>query len=549
MKMKIVNKLWIFVAGLTLLFSCTDNLDTFPEGGRFTEDQKRDIVEQMPERLAADINGLYSMQSEQFSVFGSTQGRADDFGYPMACLANDLNGSDMWSTDDSYNWFSVASSYEDRTYSYANPYIRWAIFYNQIKAANDILASIPDDTDVQTLLYYKGQALAVRAFDYFSLVQMFQFNYKGNEDKPAVPIVTFGMTDPNNPRARVDTLYTLIMKDLDEAIDLLEGYSRPNKAAVDQKVAYGIRARVNLVMQNWAAAAEDAAAARAGYSFLSRQDVSTPGFTDASSSSWMWALIINKVNITDNLACWPSKLSSFSGYGYTTAVGCYKGINNLLWARIPDTDVRKGWWINQNQESPLLEGLVWDDLQGQEIAKEAITDIKLVFPPYTNVKFGADGEIGNADNASDWVMMRAEEMLLVQAEGLAMSGNVPQAKSLLENFVQTYRDPEYECVASTPEQMQNEIWYQRRVELWGEGFAFNDLMRLNKNMVRFKAGVTSNFPDAFKFNVAADNAWRLLRIPQREISSNTGIPESANNAGGTLPLGGDGAGLTDGVIN
>lgn len=545
--MKIVNKLWIFVAGIAFMFSCTDNLDTFPEGSTFTEDQKREIVEQLPERLSADVNGLYSIMGEQDGVFGT--GRADDFGYPMVALSSDLNGPDMVATDDNYNWFSVASTYEDRTYTYANPYMRWALFYNQIKSANDILASIPEDTDNETLLHYKGQALAVRAFDYFNLVQLFQFTYKGNEDKPAVPIVTFGMTDPENPRARVDSIYTLIMNDLNEAIPLLEGFERINKGAVNQQVAYGIRARVNLVMQNWQAAAEDAAKAREGYSFLSKESVSTPSFTDANSPSWIWALIINPVNIEDALASWPSKLSSFSGYGYTTAVGTYKGVNKLLWNKIPDSDVRKGWWVNDSLKSPLLEGLVWGDYKGQEIGAANITDIKMPFLPYTNVKFGAYKEIGNAENASDWVMMRAEEMLLIEAEGLAMSGNIAGAKSLLEDFVQTYRDENYTTDAATAEELQDEIWFQRRVELWGEGFAFTDIMRLKKNMVRFNNSVESNFPDAFKFNLAANDGWLLLRIPQREINSNTGISEADNNNEGTLPQSGDGAGLTDGVTD
>ena len=93
------------------------------------------------------------------------------------------------------------------------------------------------------------------------------------------------------------------------------------------------------------------------------------------------------------------------------------------------------------------------------------------------------------------------------------------------------------------------MWKQRRIELWGEGFAMADIMRLGKNIVRVKTGVTTNFPDAYAFNVAADNEWLLMRIPQNETNSNVGIPTSANNSGGTLPQQGDGIGLTDGVTD
>lgn len=547
---KILNITWVLLLNIITIYSCTGDLDTAPEGATFTSDQKTEVVSQVPERLSADINGMYSMMSEQWSVFGSVSNRADDFGYPMACLSADLNGPDMVGTDDNYNWFSTASTYEDRTYTYANPYIRWAIYYNQIKATNDILSSIPDDTDNATLLYYKGQALAVRAFDYFNLVQMYQFTYKGNEDNPAVPIVTFGMTDANNPRRTVDEIYQLILNDLNTAIPLLEGFKRTNKAAVDKQVALGIRARVNLVMQNWSDAASDAEDARAEYSFLSKSDVSAPSFNSATAESWMWALIINPVNITDQYECWPAKLCSFAGNSYSAGVGCYKSVSSLLWSMIPETDVRKGWWVDEDLKSPLINNLQWPGHPGEAIGPLTISDVKVPFIPYTNVKFGPyNNVLGNGENASDWCIMRAEEMLLIEAEGKAMSGDVAGAKTLLEDFIINYRDGSYTSKASSADALQNEIWFQRRVELWGEGFGFSDMMRLKRNLVRFNNRVESNFPDAFKFNLASTDGWLLLRIPQREINSNTGISDTDNNSGGVLPNSGDGAGLTDGVTD
>ena len=64
----------------------------------------------------------------------------------------------------------------------------------------------------------------------------------------------------------------------------------------------------------------------------------------------------------------------------------------------------------------------------------------------------------------------------LQAEAMAMGGNLGGGKSLLENWVKTYRDPSYSCAATTPEAFQSEIWWQRRVELWGEGHAYTCLL-------------------------------------------------------------------------
>lgn len=553
--MKLLNKIFVFTFGCVALLSCAD-LDTVPEDGIFTADQKKAVVEALPERLSADVNGMFSIIGKQFCVFGSTSSRDDDAGYPTVCLSQDLNGPDMVGDNSNYNWFSVSSEYSDRSDTYANPYERWAVFYNQLKLANDILASIPSDTEIETLKIYKAQAKAVRAFDYLSLVPYYQFKYKGNEDQPSVPIVTDNMEgDPsNNPRAALKDVYALIMSDLNEAIQFLEGYERKGKSEIDQKIAYGLRARANLYMENWTEAAADADKAMAGYTPYSREEVSQPTFVDSNDHNWMWAIILKPTNFTDAYPSWPSVLGSFSGDSYSAGAGCYKSINNLLFNKISSTDVRKGWWVDENLHSDNLKNVTWVApngyiAKGDEVASFSINDVKLPFIPYTNVKFGQFDHIGNNINAGDWCIMRVEEMILIKAEATAMAGNLSSGKQILENFVKTYRDPSYASLAGDASSFQDEVWLQRRIELWGEGFAMSDIMRLGKNIVRFNSTTKTNFPDAFKFNIASNDGWLLLRLPQKETNNNRGIPVSANNNGGTQPISGAGAGLKDGVTD
>jgi hypothetical protein len=355
--------------------------------------------------------------------------------------------------------------------------------------------------------------------------------------------------DPsNNPRAPLSAVYDLLLVTWMLQLQLLPVITRTSKAEIDQKVAYGLRARANLYMENWAAAASDANNAMAGYSPYTRAQVSKPTFIDANDQNWMWAIILTPTNIPDPYPSWPAVLGSFSGDSYSAAVGCYKSVNRLLFDKIPSTDVRKGWWVNENLESPNLATVTWGGVTGNAVAKLAITDVKLPFVPYTNVKFGQYGFIGNNINAGDWCIMRVEEMILIKAEATAMAGNLSAGKQILEDFVKTYRDPSFVSTATSAEDFQNEVWLQRRIELWGEGFSMSDIMRLGKNVVRFTPSITSNFPDAFKFNLASNDGWLLLRIPQRETNNNRGIPLSANNNEGTLPVSGAGSGLTDGVI-
>ncbi len=544
--MKTNKKLLLLALSAFMLnfYSCTD-LDTFPESGVFTSEQKQDIVESIPDRLSADIAGMYSVLGKQYVIYGSGSGRADDFGYPSVCISWEANGPDFITDESNYNWYSTCSSYEDRTYTYANPNMRWSLFYKQMKLANDILAAIPVETDNQTLKYYMGQAYAIRAFDYLNLAPYFQFKYKGNEAQPSVPIVTWDMTGDvsTNPRAPQSEVYELIISDLTKAIELLDGFTRTSKGQIDQQVAYGLRARANLYMENWTEAASDADMALAGYTPYSRDDVSKPTFVTAADPNWIWAIMIDPANVPDALATWPSKLGSFTGYGYTTAVQCYKTINKMLWDLIPATDVRKGWWVDENLESPNLATVTWGDFTGNEIPASGVDGIATWFP-YTQLKFGQYGGPGSTINAGDWSLMRAEEMILIKAEATGMI-NEAQGKSILQEFVANHRDPSYDPNAS-PRAFRDEVWFQRRVELWGEGFAMSDIMRLGKNVVRFNPSKPSNVPVIFEFNLASNDGWLLNRVPQAEVNTNAGIIQ---NEGGALPVAGQNPDLKDGVTD
>jgi len=125
--------------------------------------------------------------------------------------------------------------------------------------------------------------------------------------------------------------------------------------------------------------------------------------------------------------------------------------------------------------------------------------------------------------AADWILMRAEELWLIKAEGLAKSGG--DGAGTLTQFVQAYRDPTY-SVAAHGLSLEDEIWWQRRVELWGEGFSFGDIMRLEKPIVRSNS---TNWPASWVQDIPARSGLLLWRIPQAEIEANKGISNADNN--------------------
>lgn len=535
------------IASMVALGACSDIDDIVPEGGTMLETQLKATTSIIPGRADATFSGMYTKLGDPLSFGRFASERPDDFGFVMMAFSNDLEAADIVGQNNNYNWFSTCSELTTRNADYANPYIRYRGVYDEVARANDVIKAYGEITaETSAEIKYKvAQAYAIRAFCYLNIAPYFQFNYKTSSDKPCVPLVTETTTDfTNNPRATVKEIYDQIVSDLDFAIANLEGYTRPDKSKIDRQVAYGLRARANLDMGKYAEAASDAAAAAQGYTPASIAEVSTPSFYNITDHNWLWGydmtMDVAKAFPYATSSAW---IRSFSANGYSAGTGTYFCINNLLYNKIPESDVRKGWWVNTDLYSPLLDNLTFGQLKGQQIATEEIDDVKLIFLPYTNVKFGMY-TIGGTTNEEDWPFMRVEEMLLIQAEGLIKSGQTAAGVQVLNDFVRTYRDPQYNAEA-TGRKIEDEVWFQRRVELWGEGFSNSDTRRLGKPLVRFH-GSDSNWPQAFRFNMTADDGWWLLRFCTDELNTNLAI---VDNEGGALPVRGQNASLRDGVTD
>lgn len=499
-----------------------------------------------PEQALEVYNAMYTQLGKPMSCGFNNP---DDFGLIMVAYSTDIEASDMFLPNSGYNWFSVCGELSSRNISYRNGVIRYNACYNVIKAANLVLCSYDENSSNPEVQAKIGEAYAIRAFAYLNLAPYYQVSYTSSAEAKnllCVPILTPDTPDPsNNPRATLQEVYDLILSDLGTAIEKLEGWQRVDKSRIDQQVAYGLRARAYLNMGLWSQAADDAEAALDGYAPASISDVSTPFLYDLSESNWMWGYdMTEKISGLFTYATSSAWLRSFSGSGYSTGCQTYAMINSDLYDLIPSTDVRKGWWVNENLTSPLLNRLVWDDLKGQEIASEVIGGTKEQFLPYTNVKFGMKYP-GNEANDEDWCWMRAEEMILIMVEGLAKSGHAEDASDILTYFVQKYRDPSYD-IEGRGLYLEDEIWFQRRVELWGEGFSNNDLRRLNKPLVRFHEYKENNCPAGFRRNMSTDNGWWLMRFPTAVINQN---PALVNNDGGYQPEDGNDEGLLDGITD
>ncbi|MDO4461736.1 MAG: RagB/SusD family nutrient uptake outer membrane protein [Bacteroidia bacterium] len=552
MKVRYISSLSILSA---LAFAACADLDKEFESGVYTSDTKTNIVENMPSRSTAELSGLYNIMAGPNAL---GYGTPDDGGYPLVCAFFDYNGPDAFAPSVGYNWLSTSSEWADRHDNYRNPRIRWDLFWKQMKAANDIINSIDPETTNKASQQLLGQALCVRAFDYLNLAPYYQYSPAEAPDGLCVPIVDGTTALLGYARNTTAEVYKFIMEDLDKAIELLEGYNRPSQVFANQAVAYGLRARANLYQENWAAAANDATMAIEVSQSLkgdgcdgmpySKEEVSSPCTSFYKlDHNWIWGLKFTETMVSGSYASWPSWIGSFSANAYAAGSQVYDQINTLLWSIIPETDIRKGWWVDENLHSDHLTDVVWSaagiTLTGDQIATENVEDVKMPYLPYTNVKFGFDPAGDLSKNGGDWPYMRIEEMILIQAEAYAKAGDEAKGKQILADFVKEYRNAEYTQYCAD---FSDEVWMQRRIELWGEGFSMSDIMRLRKPMVRFNDRIETNVPDDFKFNLSHDNPIMLAIIPQGEMTSNNLMVQ---NPIGDEPKHGDGSNLLDGVTD
>lgn len=509
--MKKLHKIALSALSTLALVACAD-MDTAPLSSTVTTDQKAEVLEADPTRIEAGVTAICS----NFTVYGAIYGenQHNDFGYPSLMLFTDARGTDMVGFDTGYNWFSSSLLLNDCTYTSETTHMFWGTLYKQIFAANAIIGSIDPATDDPTSQFYLAQALAIRAFDYFTLVQLYQFNYVGHENELGVPLIT-----PENQsqvavdglaRSTVKDVYDFVLADINKAVELLETTTktRSDKRYVSLDVAYGIRARINLVMQNWSDAAADASAAIKSSSSkpLTLAQASVPGFIDIEDNSWMWGVLITEKDrvSTTGICNFPSHMGSFN-YGYAS-VGAWRMINKKLFNSIPESDVRRGWFLDADGLSANLS-----KTQQEYISKSAKA------PAYTQVKFAAMGdEMGTDNNACDIPLMRIEEMYYILYEATAMAGQAADAAAALNTFVQTYRNPDFLCEATDAAGVQDVIWNQRRLEFWGEGLSWFDIMRLNKGINRLGGG----FPATGVFNIQPGDGVMLYSIPQHEEQYN-----------------------------
>ena len=371
MNTKLYKTLFTLPVVALLTTGCEDFMDTAPMGSTVTSDQKEETVAADPSRIEASVAAI-SANFLQFGGVYTDESVHSDIGYPCIMLTTDSRTADMVADPVGYNWFSDGLLYDDSQPTSRSITLMWNTLYNQIYTANNVIGLVDPETEDASSQFYLAQALAIRAFDYFTMVQLFQANYQGHEDALGVPLITDENKDEvaaaGLARSTVRETYEFILNDLNRAIELLQasGMARPDKRYVSLDVVYGIRARVYLTMHDYEAALADAETALASTSATpySMTEVGRPSFIDIDDNSWMWGILVTEQDrcSTSGICNFPSHMGSLN-YGYAS-VGAWRRVSTTLYNAIPETDIRKGWFLDGEGVSANLPAAAQEYITG-----------------------------------------------------------------------------------------------------------------------------------------------------------------------------------------
>ncbi len=490
---KILASLAIF-AGMA---SCSpDFLETTP-----TSSYDASFIFTTTENAFGAVNGLHkSMVSQYYS-------RQNISGYPAFQIAMDALGEDLVFPTGGNGWWTRTGEVtwdgprNPKSWTSVFPF---RISYKWISNANQIIDNVDNavgpDADKQMI---KGQALAYRGMAYFWLVQLYGDRYEpGKQNNQLATPLVVNTQEVKKPLATVEEIYNQIVADLEQSITLLGTSSFTSKSHIVATTVMGLRARVALAMHDWANAKKYAEMAikNSSAKLMSKSDY-TKGFNDASNVEWMWAFHM----IPDQTLYFYGFMAYMSyNFNSTNVRSCPKCINNILYDAIPDTDIRKTLW----------------DPTGKAFTMPSSRYVKI---PYMNRKFQV---VDAASSVADANFMRLGEMYLIAAEACAKLNDNGAAQTYLYNLNKT-RDDSYEKSSKTGKELLDEIYFYRRIELWGEGHRFLDLKRLGLALDRRN----SNHDPAVSYAMyvePSDIRWRFA-IPQEEIDSNDLIPKNIND--------------------
>jgi len=450
-------------------------------------------AEVSPEILESTLKGVFTMMYQP-GTGGS--GGHNDFGQKSNDIHSDILSGDVALSKNTYNRYGPLANLlqtVDYTITTTN-YPAWRYYYRLIRSCNLIISSVGGNdapiTDANR--HTMGQAKGLRAYAYFYLAQLYIEEY--SETSKVLPIYTDSSNPSNQPQSTTKEVYDLIISDLTASISLLSNYTRAQKYELNSDVARSLLAYVYGSMGTSAAnikARDLAEQVIAGGYPLTTEVEAVGGFNNVNTPSWIWGVDIT-TEAGLGLASWWGQMDYFS-YSYQP-FGDIKAMDAGLYAQIQATDVRKGQFHNS------------------ATSQFALAPLNKFYHPARI----AYGEATLTD--ADYIYLRVDEMYLLSAEMNAKEGFDAAAKARLKELLakRFTNAADYAYVdALSGQALQDEVYLQTRIELWGEGKSY---LAMKRNKATITRGSNHVFHAGASFQHNADEL--TLEIPQSEIQNN-----------------------------
>lgn len=538
---KIINKLFAgsLLAGMMLVSSCAgDYLDTAPTDSTGATDAVGTTANAMKA-----LNGIAKIMTTQHSYFGGGFAGENNIMIQYESYPSENYNYNYYAS----GWSPIFNQeFHTRTNSIYDAYA-WYYYYTIAGNANTILANIDNAEGTEAERnFVKASALTFRAYAFEKLVHYYCWRWQDSNNGASQGIVLrLDESTGGQGYATLAETYAQIYKDLDEAIMLFEQSGMDRNASQvwmpNINVAHAIYARAALTKQDYTKALTEAKLARQNYPLMSNAEYHA-GFCNPTSE-WIFGSFGSAQE--NNWYCSYGTQYACNGY-YANAAGAANGAGSIgreLINRIPNNDARKALFLtedkfpgyNFNDGSAMdlgygILGMGDDEKKADALWEEAAAycqkmAVSGLEAPYQAGYMYLGGQLKfyvfDTPGVSYLPFIRSSEMVLVEAEANYFLNDETAARAaLVELNATSGRNPEYTCDKSG-EALWNEIMDYRELELWGEGFAWSDYKRWNRDIVRhsFAEGGNAHISVAKTIPASGVNKW-TWDVPLNETDYN-----------------------------
>ena len=398
----------------------------------------------------------------------------------------------------------------------------WQVFYEYILGANAALDYIDDvigtDDEKNNV---KAQALALRAYYYFQLVNMWGAPYNADKTALGVPLkLTSALEAKELPRNTVEEVYAQIVADLEEAERLYASLPEDMQFKRDYRTSLPmvqlLKSRVYLYMEDWEQAAAEARKVIDNPNF-ELLDLNTAQTTTASpfynlvsmdcpETIWVFGDILWYIKLAD----FQMNIPDPTDESMVVETNFFNASSDLL-SRYVENDLRKDNYILRD---------LYEDYWGDRYVGGYL--------PFG--KFRVDGDYMPVANDNFAFAFRLSEAYLNLAEAAAMDGDEETALSAL-NALREKRfatGSDYEVSGLTGEALVEKIREERRLELCFEGHRWFDLRRYGMPSIAHEW--KENGQVIRRYVLEEKDPFYTLPIPQNVMEANRQLVQNPLSA-------------------